>query len=130
MILLDELKNKPPMTNEDMLKGNHFADCGTKDLLMLWDGLRNFYSNGYIADDSPLKPFQNIYLQEYEYGLGLIAMEKDLLRIMAVRYSIMIDIDTSCCGCVNSSGIYPIRLDCYDCSRCYSDLYRERKNEI
>ena len=87
---MSELKNNPPMSNEDILIGNYFANCSTKELETLWNRLKVFYANGYIAEDSPLKPFQVRYLQESECGLGLIVMEKDLLRTMAVRLSLLL----------------------------------------
>lgn len=40
------------------------------------------------------------------------------------------DYEKSCIGCINSCGKFPNGLDCHDCSRCYSDLYKERTNEI
>lgn len=83
---MNRLKNEPPISNENILKNNHFANCSIEEIKVLWDNLRNYYSNGYIAENSPLKSFQIQYLQEYEHGIGLIVMEKHLLTVMAVKY--------------------------------------------
>ena len=49
---------------------------------------------------------------------------------MAIEALKKTDYEKSCLGCIRSNGKFPAGLDCHDCSRCYSDLYKEKENEI
>lgn len=69
------------------MENNLFAACTDNECLELWDALRIFYANGFVPNDSPLKEYQQKYLSRNEPGLGLVVMEQDLLRVMAVRYA-------------------------------------------
>lgn len=81
------LPERPPLKERSLVENNLFAICEDDELLALWDALRVFYANGYIPEDSPLKDYQQKYLHRYEPGLGMVFMEQDLLRAMAVRYA-------------------------------------------
>lgn len=81
------LKNNPIMSNEELLNNNMFAQCDTDELLTLWNALRLFYANGYIEDDSALKPYQEKYIEEYSVGFGITTMENNLLQAIAVKFA-------------------------------------------
>lgn len=80
-------QEKPPLSEQSIVENNLFTVCADKECLELWDALRIFYANGFVPDDSPLKEYQQKYLSRNEPGFGLIVMEQDLLRVMAVRYA-------------------------------------------
>ena len=84
------LNMKPPISDEKVMEGNLFAKAAldnekVKELFM---ALKSFYSNGFIADDSPLSEYATAYQNtgKYQPGLHLIAMERDLLILMAYRF--------------------------------------------
>lgn len=81
------LQEKPALSEQSIMENSLFAARTDNECLELWDALRIFYANGFIPDDSPLKEYQQKYLSRNEPGLGLVVMEQDLLRVMAVRYA-------------------------------------------
>lgn len=87
---MNELKKKPPMSTDQVLEHNLILKkegvrVSKERLKELWIGLLLFYSNGYIDLDNPLKEYQELYLKNYEHGLGIIALEKDLLTLMSIK---------------------------------------------
>lgn len=77
-------KNKDPMYDDDILKNNHFNGLSYKELLELWEALKDFYKRGYILDDSPLEPYRNKFCKRNINGLS--NMQKELLTILSVKF--------------------------------------------
>lgn len=77
-------KNKDPMYDDDLLKNNHFNGLSYKELLELWEALKDFYKRGYILDDSPLEPYRNKFCKRNINGLS--NMQKELLTILSVKF--------------------------------------------
>ena len=78
------------MSDKQVLEHNLFANDGLSDdkLVELFTALKCFYANGYIEDISPLHQYADRYKNcgLYQPGLHLVAMEKDLLSLMAIRF--------------------------------------------
>lgn len=71
------------MSINEILKNNKFANCTIPELLFLWEGLKQFYEDGYCADDNPLTPYKNAHCNESPMGVTLT--EQDLLRAIACK---------------------------------------------
>lgn len=88
---MNELKKKSPMGIDEVLEHNLIfkkegVSVSKERLNELWKGLLSFYSNGYIDADSAIKEYQELYLKSYEYGLGIVMLEKDLLTFISTKY--------------------------------------------
>ena len=77
-------KNKDPMYDDDILCNNHFNGLSYKELLNLWDALKDFYKRGYILKDSPLEPYCKEFCGKNINGLS--NMQKELLTILSVKF--------------------------------------------
>ena len=76
--------DKDPMYYEDILMNNHFNGVPYKELVELWDALRDFYKRGYILEDSPLEPYRKKFCEESP--TGIVNMEKELLTILSLKF--------------------------------------------
>lgn len=77
-------KNKDPMYDDDILCNNHFNGLSYKELLNLWDALKDFYKRGYILKDSPLEPYRKEFCGKNINGLS--DMQRELLTILSVKF--------------------------------------------
>lgn len=72
------------MKKDELLYGNLYAKCNKQELINLWYALEDFYEKGYVPSGSVLEPYRKAYTQKFP--TGIIEMEKDLLRAIAVKF--------------------------------------------
>ena len=107
---------KYSLSNDEILRNNHFKNWSLNELHNLWPQMRFFYANGFTEPETLLDTIRKKYNDKCEPGMGIIMLEKDYLTAVAVRSF------CSCFGCKYASDC-PSSIHCQECSRMYTDHY-------
>ena len=112
---------KYPLSNDEILRNNHFKNWSLNELHNLWPQMRFFYANGFTEPETLLDTIRKKYNDKCELGMGIIMLEKDYLTAVTVR---------SFCGCYGCRYVpnYPNNMHCQECSRIYTDHYYPQSN--